>query len=126
MSPTRRVAAGTYGGGGRPVFQLGGASGYQGDWRRLRARASWGVSVVWIPPSWIGDRPDAPLPYDHLSEAGWVVGGTGPGASLGWVIDGAWSVGASVRAHGAALDPDGTGVELVPWISAAVGVELAR
>ena len=110
----------------RPVFQAAGELGFQGDIRRLRGRAGWGMSLVWIPPNWVEERPDNPNPLDHLSSAGWVFAASGPTGSLGWVMPGGWTVGADVRAHAAVLDPTGDGLVVVPWVTAGLGVQVTR
>lgn len=110
----------------RPVFQASGELGFQGDIRRLRARAGWGLSLAWIPPSWVDERPENPNPLEHLSSAGWLFTATGPSVTGGWVVGRGWSLTGSVRAHGAVLNPTGEGLVLVPWVTTGIGVEVVR
>ncbi|MEZ4320390.1 MAG: caspase family protein [Myxococcota bacterium] len=97
--------------------------GWQSDWRRLRARATWTLTGVLIPPSYPEGRPAGVPPELLPSQAGWVFGTTGPGLQLGWVLSEVWSGHVMARPTVTALDPDGAGVRAVPWVTAGAGFE---
>lgn len=108
----------------RGMGWVGAQVGYQSDWRRLRYRAGWSLSGIWIPPD--RDR-DTAADVDPLlipEQAGWIFGATGPAVGAGWVLSSLLAVEANVRVEGALLDVEQTGAPaLVPWVTAGVGAE---
>ena len=97
--------------------------GWQADWRRVRARATWTLSGVLIPPSYPDGRPDGVPPELLPDQAGWVFGTTGPGLQVGWVLSEVWSAHAMARPTVTALDTDGRGVRVVPWVTTGAGFD---
>ncbi|MFT5679259.1 MAG: hypothetical protein ACI8RZ_000163 [Myxococcota bacterium] len=65
-------------------------------------------------------------PLTTPTEAGWLVGMTGPEVGAGVVLSEVWSVMAGVSAQGSWLDLSGDGAAaVVPWWTGSVGVELS-
>jgi len=125
VSPSRFTDGGTTR-VARPLAWATGSTGYQDDWFQLRYRLGWGVSLNWIPPNYFEEKRPGEIPYEHVSQAGWVFGASGPHVSSGWVMGRGWAATATVRAHAAGLDPDGMGIRFVPWVNIALGVETVR
>ncbi len=101
----------------RPVYTLGAQAAWQGDWRRLRLRAGWGLGAVWAPPSPLaGELPQDADPYALPSEAGWWFLETGPDLAVGWVLGENLTLTAQARPHATWLDVTGGGQpHLLGW-----------
>lgn len=105
----------------RAVWWSGAAVGWQEDYRWLRYRAGWGISGAFIPAT-----AAAITPLQTPTEAGWLIGMTGPEVGAGVVLSEAWSVTGGVSTQGSWLDLSGDGqAALVPWWTGSVGVELS-
>ncbi len=109
----------------RTVVQLGVEIGVQHDWRRMRARGTWSLGGVWIPPDHRGQRPEGFVdPFTVPAAAGWIFGTTGPSLTVAWVGAESWSVGLTARPHVTGLDLDGDGrSSVLLWATASLGPE---
>ncbi|MCB9687145.1 MAG: caspase family protein [Alphaproteobacteria bacterium] len=98
---------------GRFVGWATASAGWQGDRGIFRGRVGLGPSFVWLPPA--GDA------------LGWWFFAAGPDATGGIVLGRGWTATASGRLHVAALDPDADAhLDVVPWTSLSVGLEVDR
>ncbi len=127
VSPSRDVAVEGTRADPRTLFSGRAGVGYQGDWRRLRYRAELGAGLLFLPPDYFDGLPsEPPLPGERPSEEGWLVLAAGPQLAAGWVLTDAVALTAAVRADVSWLElRAGEAARPVPWLTAAVGVELS-